>query len=182
MTAAAITLRLAGPDDVRAIAMMSRDLIEAGLGWKYDPARITRAIADADTTVLVAREREDRDPRSRAGSEGGVAGFAIMHFGEERAHLVLLAVRPEFRRAGLGRRMLDWLADSALTAGIASMHLELRENNTAARAFYRAQGFTDTVRVPGYYAGKEPALRMLRVLRAAGPLPAGWQPPPPERH
>ena len=42
MTAAAITLRLAGPDDARAIAMMSRDLIEAGLGWKYDPARIAR--------------------------------------------------------------------------------------------------------------------------------------------
>ena len=32
----AITIRLAEPRDAQAIALMSRDFIEAGLGWKYD--------------------------------------------------------------------------------------------------------------------------------------------------
>jgi hypothetical protein len=38
-------------------------------------------------------------------------------------------------------------------------------------------GFSESVRVPGYYRGREAALRMLRVLRVPGPPPFIWQPP-----
>ena len=51
-----VTLRLAGPHDAQAIALMSRDLVEAGLGWKYDAARVLRAIRERDTVTLVACE------------------------------------------------------------------------------------------------------------------------------
>jgi ribosomal protein S18 acetylase RimI-like enzyme len=168
MPAHAITVRLAEPRDAQAIALMSRDLIESGLGWKYDAARVLRAIRDRETITLVACDF------------GRVAGFAIMEFGEERAHLVLLAVRPTHRRLGIGRRLVEWLLRSARTAGIASVHLELRAGNEAAQAFYRAMGFARTVLVPGYYraGGKqEGALRMLQVLRAPGPVPYTWRPP-----
>ena len=171
MTARAITIRLAELRDAQAIAVMSRDFIETGLGWKYDAGRVTRAIRDRETVAVVAC-----DPKSSA-----LNGFAIMEFGDERAHLVLLAVRPSLRRTGIGESMLDWLVDSARTAGIASIHLELRTGNEAARRFYRAMGFYETVLVPGYYRSgegrKEGALRMLRVLRTPGPLPAAWRPP-----
>jgi len=100
-----------------------------------------------------------------------------MEFGDERAHLVLLAVRPLKRRAGIGRRLLDWLMESARTAGIESVHLELRAGNEAARGFYRAMGFSESVTVPGYYRGREAALRMLRVLRVPGPASYTWRPP-----
>jgi len=175
MTPRAITIRVAEPRDAQAIAMMSRDFIEAGLGWKYDASRVMRAIRDRETLAVVACD-----------AKGGVAraainGFAIMEFGDERAHLVLLAVRPSHRRTGIGQRMLEWLLESARTAGIASIHLELRAGNEAARRFYRAMGFYETVLVPGYYRSgegrKEGALRMLRVLRVPGPLPAAWRPP-----
>jgi ribosomal-protein-alanine N-acetyltransferase len=165
VTAHAITVRLAQPRDAQAIALMSRDLVESGLGWKYDAARVLRAMRDPDTLAPVACDR------------GRVAGFAIMAFGEERAHLVLLAVGPAHRRLGIGRRLLDWLVESARTAGIASLHLELRASNEAAQRFYRATGFEETLLVPGYYRGREAALRMIRVLRAPGPLPYAWQPP-----
>ena len=161
----AINIRLAEPRDAQAIALMSRDLVEAGLGWKYDAARVQRAIRHRDTVTLVAAQR------------AGIAGFAIMEFGDERAHLVLLAVAPAQRRGGIGRRLLQWLLDSARTAGIGSVHLELRAQNEAARAFYRAMGFSESVLVPGYYRGREAALRMLRVLRLPGPPPFIWQPP-----
>ena len=98
-----------------------------------------------------------------------------MAFGDERAHLVLLAVRPTHRRRGTGRRLIEWQIDSAATAGIASIHLELRVGNVAARTFYRALGFTDTVRIPGYYGGREAAIRMVRVLRAPAPQLVSWQ-------
>ena len=165
MNSDALTLRLAGSTDARAIAAMSRDHVESGLGWKYDTPRILRAIRDADTVVLVACDRSE------------VSGFAIMEFGETRAHLVLLAVRPRRRRLGIGRRLMQWLLESAQTAGIESIHLELRAGNEAARAFYRVLGFAPTIVVPGYYGGREAALRMIRVLKHAGPLPYRWQPP-----
>ena len=160
-----IVIRLAQAHDAQAIALMSRDLIEAGLGWKYDAARVLRAIRHRDTVVLVAEARAE------------LAGFAIMEFGDQRAHLVLLAVRPAHRRAGIGRGLLDWLIETAHTAGMESVHLELRARNEAARAFYRAMGFCETVSVPGYYRGREAAQRMLRVLRVPGPPTYSWRPP-----
>jgi hypothetical protein len=52
----AITIRLAEPGDGRAIAEMSRDFIESGLGWRYDPASIERALRRRETVVLAASE------------------------------------------------------------------------------------------------------------------------------
>jgi ribosomal-protein-alanine N-acetyltransferase len=180
MTPRAITIRLAEPRDAQAVALMSRDFIEAGLGWKYDAARMMRAIRDRETLAVVACEGA-KAGASGSAARGAITGFAIMEFGDERAHLVLLAVRPTHRRLGIGQRLLDWLLESARTAGMASIHLELRANNDAARRFYRAMGFYETVLVPGYYRGgegrKEGALRMLRVLRAPGPVPYTWRPP-----
>jgi ribosomal protein S18 acetylase RimI-like enzyme len=175
MTPRAITVRLAEPRDAQPIALMSRDFIEAGLGWKYDAARVLRAIRDRDTLAVVACES------GKGAARGAITGFAIMELGDERAHLVLLAVRPSHRRLGIGQRMLDWLLESARVAGMASVDLELRSANEAARRFYRAMGFYETVLVPGYYRSgegrKEGALRMLRVLRAPGPAPYTWRPP-----
>src|SRR5256885_10067329 len=45
---------------------------------------------------------------------------SIMEFGDERAHLVLLAVRPSHRRSGIGQRMVEWMLESARCAGIRS--------------------------------------------------------------
>ena len=148
-----IAVTLAVPADATPIAIMSRDLIETGLPWTWTPERVARNLAQRDTLVVTAR---DGTP---------LGGFAILQFGEERAHLSLLAVRPEYRRQGVARRMLLWLTESALTAGIASIHLELRETNLDARGFYLDQRFAETVRIPGYYRGGETAVRMLRDIR-----------------
>jgi ribosomal-protein-alanine N-acetyltransferase len=165
MNAKDITLRPGRPADAARIAAMSRDLIETGLGWSWGPDRVARSIANKDTFTLLACDR-DR-----------VVAFAIMYFGDEHAHLNLLAVRPSHQRLGIGRRMVEWLTESAYAAGIATIHLELRAANYAARTFYRSLGFTESAYIPGYYRGREMALRMMRVLRRPGtPLPA-WPAP-----
>lgn len=169
----AITIRFAEAGDANAIAEMSRDFIEAGLGWRYDPAYVQRAMRRRETAVLAAAERQTYVARARP----ALSGFAIMDFGDERAHLVLLAVQPALRRRGIGRRLVEWLLESAVTAGMASVHLELRADNEAARRFYRALGFSETVLVPRYYNDRVAAMRMIRVLRAPGPLPLAWRPP-----
>ena len=148
------TLRLARLPEADAIALMSRELIEAGLGgWSWDPQRVARAIRARDTVVLVAAAQDS------------LIGFAIMNFGDASAHLSLLAVRPSHQRRGVGARMMAWLEESALVAGIATINLELRAGNSAARDFYRALGFRDAAYIPGYYQGVETALRMSRDIR-----------------
>jgi ribosomal-protein-alanine N-acetyltransferase len=149
-----ITLQLADPGDAAVLAEMSRDLIETGLQWRYRTQSLRQLIAHAETVTLVARHGD------------AVAGFGIMKYGDERAHLVLLAVRPDVRRRGIARRLVEWLATSAATAGVATIHVELRAGNAGAYALYRTLGFEETLRVPGYYAGRETAIRMLRLLRA----------------
>lgn len=160
-----IALALAQRDDADTLALMSRDLIETGLGWEYRAPRIANFIASPDAVTLIARAGERR------------VGFALMTFGEERAHLVLLAVLPSYRRRAVATRMLEWLLQTAAVAGASSIHLELLADNAAARAFYRALGFAETLRLPGYYKGRKAAVRMIRVLRAPGVAAPAWRPP-----
>jgi ribosomal-protein-alanine N-acetyltransferase len=150
-----MTLHFAERDEAATLAAMSRDLIETGLGWQYQAKRIRELLADPNAVTLVAR------------SGATVAGFAVMKFGDERAHLVLLAVRPVYQRRGVARRLVAWLVESAATAGIATIHVELRASNQAAYRLYRAMEFAETLRLPGYYRGRETAIRMLRLLRSS---------------
>jgi ribosomal-protein-alanine N-acetyltransferase len=165
MNLAGTSLRLARQSDAPTLAAMSRDLIETGLGWHYRAERIGQLLGNADTVSLVACEN------------ARPAGFAIMTLGEERAHLVLLAVCADQHRRGIGRRLTQWLVETAVTAGIATVHVELRAQNKAAYLFYRALGFEQTLRIAGYYRGRETAIRMMRLLRAPGLVPFAWRPP-----
>jgi ribosomal protein S18 acetylase RimI-like enzyme len=146
------TLGLASSRDARPIAEMSRDLIEQGLSWSWTPPRVQRFIGGADSSVVVARR------------DFCIAAFAIMHFGEEVAHLNLLAVATAHRRQGLGRQLLEWLCSTAVEAGVFCINLELRTHNRDARDFYLKLGFAEMGVVEGYYQGREAALRMSRRL------------------
>jgi [ribosomal protein S18]-alanine N-acetyltransferase len=136
------------------MAEMSRELIEAGLGWRYTPPRMAALIGDPETVALVACD----------GTR--IQGFAVMHFGDMHAHLALLCVQPTQQQRGIGRRLHEWLIESARVAGIASIRLELRADNAAALSFYRRLGFTETQLVPGYYDGQVAARRMTLLLHA----------------
>lgn len=152
--------RLATPVDAYEIAVMSRCLVEIGLrGWSWPPERVVRAMRAASTLVVAA------DVRAH------LVGFAIMEFGDIQAHLSLLAVKPSHQRCGLGRSLVRWLEESALTAGISTITLELRANNYGARAFYQRLGFKEDTYIPGYYRGIETALRMSRDIRRHHPNP-----------
>jgi len=140
--------------DARRLAAMSEEMIEAGLRPAWTASRITWHIRSPDSVVLVAR------------SQGAIAGFAIMRYGEESAHLNLLAVEPAQRRKGVARRIMAWLEETALTAGTFVIGLELRATNTEAFHFYAALGYRELGRVSGYYQGVEHAIRMSRDLRA----------------
>ena len=151
-----ITHRPGRTTDAPIIARMARDYIEDGMRWTWRARRIQRVLLDPETMVLVAET-----PR---GPGAEIAGFAIMRFGIEKAHLSLLAVHPSYRRRRIARNLLQWLETSARTAGIREIRLEVRTGNDAARRFYRQLGYREISRVHGYYGGHESAFRMAREL------------------
>lgn len=150
-------------NDAARLAQMSAAFIEAGLRPAWGAARIGWYIRDADSVVLLARHVQ------------GIAGFAIMRYADDTAHLNLLAVEPAHRRRGVARRLLTWLEDSALTAGTFTVGLELRARNDVARAFYAALGYLETGEVAGYYQGVESAIRLQRDVRLRREAPGARQ-------
>lgn len=143
---------LAQLNDAHAIATISRDLIEYGLPWSWTPPRVARAILDADTNCVVIKHSDT------------VSAFAIAVFSQNNVHLHLLAVQSEFQQRGAGKQLVLWLEKVALTAGIQTLSLEVRENNEAARAFYRSLGYRETGLLKFYYNGHESALSMIHHL------------------
>jgi [ribosomal protein S18]-alanine N-acetyltransferase len=146
-------VRLATAADAAGIADLSRDAIEHGLGWSWTRGRVLRSIRDRATNVAVLHERD------------ALLGFGIMQYGDEKAHLSLLAVQATRRRTGLGTLLLAWLEKSAVTAGIERIQLEARVDNPDAVRFYRSQGYRETGSIAGYYNGTLDAIRLEKSLR-----------------
>jgi len=156
-------LRLASPRDAAPIAAMSRELIEAGLAWRYTPRRLAALMAERDVLVVVMDQAGDEAGGETGSGAGSLQGFAVMQFGDERAHLVLLCVHATQQRLGLGRALHDWLLKSAQVAGMASIALELRADNSTAMAFYRSLGFEGVGQE--YLEDNIPHLEMIRSAR-----------------
>ena len=146
-------IRLALPDDAAGIARMSRDLIEDGLDWSWRRERVLRAMADIATNVVVAHDGQT------------LTGFGIMEYGDQHAHLALLAVAPPYRQRRVGSRIVAWLEEPARIAGLEKIRLEARADNPGALVFYRRLGFEAISRAVGYYGGEIDAIRFEKPLR-----------------
>lgn len=114
--------------------------------------RVAASIRAPNVNVLVACIHDN------------IVGFAIMRYGDDDAHLDLLAVAPPYRRAGLGRQLLQWLEKCAVVAGTFNVTLEVRAGNEGAQLFYKCMGYRALAHLPGYYQGIEAAIRMGRDL------------------
>jgi GNAT superfamily N-acetyltransferase len=71
-----------------------------------------------------------------------------LEFGGRAAALTDLYLRREHRRKGLGRRALKFVEEFCRKAGVSALELQVERGNTAARAFYTANGFVAHDRIP----------------------------------
>ena len=83
-----------------------------------------------------------------------VVGFLELQLIPDEAELLDIAVAPERRRMGYGRELMAHLLEVQATV----IHLEVREDNTAAQALYHSFGFVQVGRRKRYYPGGEDAL------------------------
>lgn len=168
--------------DLARIAALSHAAIETGLQPTWTELRLERLLGQRETMLLVARCTSTAGAPHGGAANGApsaeFAGFGIMVYGDTRAHLCLLGVEPRFQRRGIGRRILRWLEDSALEAGTFEITLEVRADNHAGQAFYRALGYGPIGRIERYYQGVEDAIRLHRSLHVANPIDAPDPPLP----
>ena len=73
------------------------------------------------------------------------------------AELLRIAVSPEARGQGLGRKLLEACQQDLAEAGMTRMFLEVRASNAPAIGLYWACGWKPVGRRPGYYPDGEDA-------------------------
>jgi ribosomal-protein-alanine N-acetyltransferase len=76
----------------------------------------------------------------------------------EELHITLVAVDPQQRRQGLGRRLLEALLSEGRRRGAERATLEVARRNTAAIGLYGAAGFQEAGCRRGYYRNGDDAL------------------------
>lgn len=81
----------------------------------------------------------------------GDAGFLLGRAVAGEAELLTLAVAPEARRRGLGRKLVARFLYQARLRGAVTAFLEVADTNTGARALYAASGFAESGRRKEYY-------------------------------
>ena len=82
---------------------------------------------------------------------GGVLAYAGMWFVLDEAHVCNVAVRPDCRGKGYGKRIFTALIDLAKANSMAMMTLEVRRSNTVAQNLYHACGMLDVGYRKRYY-------------------------------
>jgi [ribosomal protein S18]-alanine N-acetyltransferase len=96
--------------------------------------------------------RHNRLARYLVAKQGGVVvGYAGVWLMVDEAHITTFAVHPEWRRQGIGRRLLLGMLLVAEELRAARMTLEVRVSNLAAQELYRASGFAIAGRRERYY-------------------------------
>lgn len=99
--------------------------------------------------------------------DGRVVGMLVAWMLVDEIHIATIATHPEFRRQGIGSRLLAHTLRRAIDDGARSSFLEVRESNLAAQEMYRKFGYEPTGRRKRYYKDndEDAILMSLRSLR-----------------
>ena len=144
-------LRNALPEDLPRLWALDRVCFEPGIAYSRREIRRFLALPGA-RSVLAERD-------------GDLLGFALGYpDAPDVARVITLDVRPDFRRHGLGRRLLRELLALLAGAGSTRALLEVDVRNSGAIEFYRGEGFRETRRIPSYYARGLDAFEMAKAL------------------
>ena len=102
----------------------------------------------------------------KAETDGQIVGYCGIWTSFESADLCNIAVKKEFRKAGLGQKLLEAGIQAAAAKGVERILLEVRQSNKAAIRLYEKNGFqTIGLRKSYYTKPVEDAILMERFIR-----------------
>ena len=108
-------------------------------------------------------------------SAGRVVGYVCLWEIGHEIHITNLAVHPEWRRRGVGRRLLAFAMAEGIARGVTLAFLEVRPSNAQALKLYEGLGFQVIGRRTGYYfdTGEDALVMEARLGGDAAPAVAG---------
>jgi ribosomal-protein-alanine N-acetyltransferase len=88
----------------------------------------------------------------------------------DEIHIATIATHPDFRKQGIGEKLLSHTLKSAKDEGAVTSFLEVREGNLTAINMYHKFGYMETGHRTGYYKdnGEDAILMMLEALDIKG--------------
>ncbi len=105
----------------------------------------------------------------KPGAPPQVVGIVILWAIAGTGYIPLIAVHPDHRRHGIGRRLMETAIATARRFYMHQVVLEVRASNHAAQTLYRTLGFQVVDRIPRHYTDTgEDGLRMVLTLRPQG--------------
>ncbi|QSA98518.1 GNAT family N-acetyltransferase/peptidase C39 family protein [Methylococcus sp. EFPC2] len=98
--------------------------------------------------------------------DGKALGYAMLLFntGTSLARLYSIAVAPEHKGSGVGRRLAEACERLVLERDCVSLRLEIRRDNTASLRLFEKLGYRYLATVPDYYEDHADALRFEKHL------------------
>ena len=138
-SAAGIRVRIGSSSDIPAMISLAQK-IHSAAHWSANAYEDIFNTAVASRLVLIAEDEEQI-----------MCGFAVARFSRTECELENIVVRQDRQLAGIGRKLLLTLIDSARAKGAEKIFLEVRESNRAARALYERTGFSATGHRSNYY-------------------------------
>ena len=122
--------------------------------------------SDPWSEASVASELDNRLSAWFVALDGdSVAGYIGSQSVLDEADMMNVAVHPDYRRQGIGEKLVLALAQALTEKGIRGLMLEVRESNVPAIALYEKLGFRQVGLRKNYYrAPKENALIMRKEL------------------
>ena len=122
--------------------------------------------SDAWAATLVADELPRKDRTWWAAYDGNrLVGYCGGWVVDGQVQILKIATDPGYRRRGIARELIGFVASDARDLGATEMTLEVRLSNEGAQAFYEDLGLSRIGVRPHYYSDREDAVIM------TGPLP-----------
>lgn len=96
--------------------------------------------------------------------EGQIIGFVAAIPDGIFAHLVTLDVHPDYRKVGLGNKLMEKIEQMAKDKRVKLVVLEVETDNTPAIKLYLARGYETNGRLKNYYSNRKDAYVMSKLL------------------
>ena len=97
--------------------------------------------------------------------ERGLVGvLAAVISAPKEARILLMAVRPIYRKRGIGTMLLSEFISRCVPLDLKAVNLEVRISNEKTIRFYGAKGFNIISLLPSYYEDGEAGYLMRKVL------------------
>ena len=139
--------------DISIERMTEHDLLEvveieeqSGLsrwGWAAYYAELQGANRDLMLVARLSQSAKEAAP---------IAGYIVSRETAGELHINNFAVRPVFRRGGIGAILLNQVLNEARQRGATAAFLEVRSTNHIAQALYEKCGFRAIARRANYYS------------------------------